>query len=159
MWKKWTKKKSNQQHIPNSYNNDNIIEVDLDTIKAAVRKFAENAPPGVTTKVLVKDDHSIDFNLLKPFLNGIPNKTFYMSKETYEVFEEKDKAIPLYIDKVQQAVDRYVDMYKKLPTIPDDPYQKVSYLMLENNSLLTERPPIDFYITNEEYLVTYKRPK
>lgn len=158
MWK-WTKNKKNHDDHSEDNNYNKIIHVDLDTVKTAVRSFADKAPKGVTTRVLVKDDHSIDFDLLKPYIKGIPDKPFYMSKETYEVFEEDRKDFPVYIDTIQQAVDRYVEMYNKVPTIPDDPYHKVSYIMLQNSLLITERPPIDFFITDDEYLITYKKPK
>lgn len=155
MWK-WIKDKHKNKVQHNI--NDVTIEVDLETVKNAVRDFAKEAPEGVTTKILVKDDHSIDFGLLKSYLKGVPDKTFYMSKETYEIFEEQDKDIPIYLDSVQYAVDRYVDMYDKLPIIPGDPYYKISYLLLENSGLLHERPTIDLYITDDEYLITHKKP-
>lgn len=157
MWN-WIKGNKNQNDHSDDNNYNKIIDANLDSVKTAVRNFAYHAPKGVTTRVLVKDDHSIDFDLLKPYLKGIPDKEFFMSKETYEVFEEAEKDIPVYIDIIQQAVDRYVEMNNKVPTIPDDPYRKVSYLMLMNSHLISERPPIDFFITDDEYLITYKKP-
>ncbi|WP_458414396.1 DUF3939 domain-containing protein [Schinkia sp. CFF1] len=153
MWK-WG---NNKQKPENA--NYQIHSCDLESIKKAVRDFALNAPKGVTTKVLVKEDHSIDFDLLKPYLNGIPDKSFYMSKETYEIFEEKDKEIPYFLDLIQNAVDRYVQMYNKVPITQGDPYKKVSYLLLEKNNLIHERPTIDLYITDDEYLITHIKPK
>ncbi len=152
MWK-WGKDKKPQESYYSTYN------FDIEAIKKAVREFADQAPKGVTTRTLVKDDHSIDFNLLKPYLKGIPDRNFYMSKETYEIFEEKDKTIPYYLDIIQFAVDQYVNMYKKIPITQGDPYRKVSYLLLEKSNLIHERPAIDLYITNDEYLITHKKPK
>lgn len=152
MWN-WGKNKKHQENYYSTYN------FDIDTIKKAVREFADHAPKGVTTRTLVKDDHSIDFNLLKPYLKGIPDRNFYMSKETYEIFEEKDKTIPYYLDIIQFAVDQYVNMYKKIPITQGDPYRKVSYLLLEKSNLIHERPNIELYITNDEYLITHKKPK
>ncbi len=150
---KWGKNKKNQENYNDTYN------FDIESVKKAVREFADQAPKGVTTRTLVKDDHSIDFDLLKPYLKGIPEQKFYMSKETYEIFEEKDKIIPFYLDMIQFAVDQYVNMYKKIPITPGDPYRKVSYLLLEKSNLIHERPNIDFYITNDEYLITHIKPK
>lgn len=150
---KWGKNKKNQE------NYNVIINFDIDSVKKAVREFADQAPKGVTTRALVKDDHSIDFDLLKPYLKGIPERNFYMSKETYEIFEEKDKIIPFYLDMIQFAVDQYVNMYKKIPITQGDPYRKVSYLLLEKSNLIHERPHMDFYITNDEYLITHKKPR
>lgn len=152
MWK-WGKNKKPQESYYSTYN------FDIDTVKKAVREFADQAPKGVTTRTLVKDDHSIDFDLLKPYLQGIPDRNFYMSKETYEIFEEKDRTIPYYLDIIQFAVDQYVNMYKKIPITQGDPYRKVSYLLLEKSNLIHERPTIDLYITNDEYLITHKKPK
>lgn len=154
MWKRKKNNKDKQEMIRYE-----IRSFNLEAIKKAVREFADNAPKGVTTRILVKDDHSIDYNLLKPYLNGIPDKPFYMSKETYEIFEEKEKDIPYYLDLVQNAVDRYVQMYNKLPITEGDPYQKVNYHLLETNSLIHERPIIDLYITDDEDLITHKKPK
>lgn len=150
---KWRKNKENKENYNVTSN------FDIETVKKAVREFADQAPKGVTTRTLVKDDHSIDFDLLKPYLKGIPEQNFYMSKETYEIFEEKDKIIPFYLDMIQFAVDQYVNMYQKLPITQGDPYRKVSYLLLEKSNLIHERPDIDFYITNDEYLITHKKPR
>lgn len=152
MWK-WGKSKNNQETFNMTYS------FDIESIKKAIREFADQAPDGVTTRILVKDDHSIDFDLLKPYLKGIPEENFYMSKETYEIFEEKDKIIPYFLDLIQFAVDQYVHMYKKIPITQGDPYRKVSYLLLEKSNLIHERPNIDFYITNDEYMITHKRPR
>lgn len=154
-WNKREKKKLNKNENKDDYP---IIETSLTEVKRAVREFADQAPKGITTRVLVLDDHSIDFHLLAPYLNGIPNKPFYMSKETYEIFDESEKEMAIYLDKIQHAVDSYINMYNSPPTISGDPHFKVSYIKLENSGLLNERPNIDFYITDQEYLVSHKRP-
>ncbi|HHY74482.1 MAG TPA: DUF3939 domain-containing protein [Bacillus bacterium] len=153
MWKRIKNKQKEENHYYQ------IHKFDLETIKKAVREFASRAPKGVTARILVKDDHTIDFDLLKPYLKGIPDQPFYMSKETYEIFEEEEKEIPYYLDLIQFAVDRYVQMYNKLPITPGDPYLKVNYLLLQKNNLIHERPTIDLYITEDEYLLTHKKPK
>lgn len=134
-----------------------IIPASIDDIKDAVSAFAAQAPKGVYASVLVKEDHSIDFELLKSYLNGIPDKKFYMSQETYEIFEEEKKEIPKHMDLVQQAVDQFVSIKNELPMIEDDPFRKVSYYKLESLNLLKQRPPIEFYITDQENLVTHKK--
>lgn len=155
MWKR-KKDKSISIKEENLYNEPS--HVDLETVKKAVREFADKAPKGITTRVLVKDDQSIDFDLLKPYLKGIPDKRFYMSKETYEIFEEEDKKIPFYLDMIQNAVDRYIEMYHKVPITPGDPYLKVNYLLLKKNNLIHEIPEIELFITEDENLITHKRP-
>ena len=152
MWK-WGKNKNSRETYNTTYT------FDIESVKKAVREFADKAPKGVTSRTLVNDDHSIDFNLLKPYLKGIPDKPFYMSKETYEIFEEEDKVIPYYLDMIQFAVDQYVHMHKKIPITQGDPYKKVSYLLLEKSNLIHERPNIDFYITSDEDLITHKKPR
>jgi hypothetical protein len=150
------KKRKNKEELTNR---DEIIAASIDDIKNAVNEFASQAPKGVQANVLVKEDHSIDFHLLKPYLKGIPNQKFYMSKETYEIFKEEKKDIPKYMDLVQQAVDKFVNAENALPIIDGDPYRKVSYYKLESVSLLKQRPPVDFYITKQENLVSHKKPE
>lgn len=135
-----------------------VIEADLQDIRKAIRKFAENTPEGIHLSVLVKDDNTIDAQLLAPHLSGIPDKPFYMSKTTYEIFDSTEKHIPVLTDIVQQAVDAYYDETNELPYIEGDPYRKVSYYKLQRLGLLKEKPPIDFYITSQEFMVTHRKP-
>jgi hypothetical protein len=132
-----------------------IIPVTLQQVKQAVYKFSKTLPKGVHVRILIKEDHSIDFEQLAPLLHGIPNRPFYMSRETYEVFEEADKHIPKYMDAVQEAVDLYIKNEKELPIIPHDPYNKISYYLLEKKGCLATRPPMDFYLTGQENMVSH----
>lgn len=131
------------------------IPVTLEQVKKAVFEFSKHLPKGVHVRILIKEDHSIDFEQLAPYLKGIPDRPFYMSRETYEVFEENQKHIPPYMDEVQEAVDAYIKSEKQLPLIPYDPYYKISYYLLEKQGFLSSRPPIDFYLTEEENMVTH----
>lgn len=133
-----------------------VISVTLDQVRKAVREYAKELPKGVTRAVLVKKDNSIDFEPLVPYLKGIPDRKFYMSKETYEIFEEHEKEIPKYLDMVQQAVDAYIRYEKMYPVVEGDPNKKISYYHLERKGYLKERPPLDFYLTEEESLITHR---
>ncbi|WP_268748338.1 DUF3939 domain-containing protein [Gracilibacillus boraciitolerans] len=82
-----------------------------------------------------------------------------MSKETYDLFEEEDKHIAYALDTIQRAVDNYIAQKKELPIIDYDPYRKVSMHKLEQLKLIDERPEMEFYITDEEQLVTTVKPK
>jgi hypothetical protein len=136
-----------------------IIDVTLDEVVKAVRSFSERLPKGVYRTILVNDDFSIDFKQLAHILKGIPSKPFYMSKETYDIFEEKDKEIPPIIDTVQKAVDLYVKEQKKYPMLPYDPLRRVNYYLLIQEHYLEKKPDIELYITDYDGLISHEKPK
>jgi hypothetical protein len=136
---------------------DKKVNVTVEEVEWAVEKFAESLRQGVSLRTLINKDHTINGELLAPFLKGIPIQSFYMSKETFELFEERDKEIAIWIDKVQQAVDRYINQEEKLPIIKDDPYKKVNMLMLKQKGYLDEDAPFSFFLTNEENMVSYEK--
>ncbi len=155
----WKRNKKPHRNMPPPEKKLPVIDASLQDVREAVRAFADNAPKGIYSSVLVKDDNTIDYDLLAPYLHGIPEKNFYMSRATYEIFEEDEREICIAIDKIQAAVDAYVKETGELPYIEGDPYRKVSFYKLENRNLLGERPTLDFYITKEEYLVTHRKPR
>ncbi|CAM3645969.1 DUF3939 domain-containing protein [Mesobacillus zeae] len=136
-----------------------VIEATVDDVRRAVRKFSDSLPKGVYRTILVKEDNSLDFEQLAPYLKGIPDRPYYMSRETYDIFEEKDKAIPPVIDKVQRAVDLYVKENKQYPMLPFDPLHRVNYYQLLHGHYLDEIPGIELYITNYDGLITHIRPR
>ncbi|MEH7439555.1 AtpZ/AtpI family protein [Neobacillus drentensis] len=136
-----------------------VIEVSIDEVRKAVRTFADNLPKGVYRTILVKADHSIDFNQLAPILGGVPSKDFYMSKETYDLFEEHEKQIPIEMDMVQKAVDQYVKDHKEFPMLKFDPQHRVNYYQLLQDHYLKKAPEIQFYLTDLDGLITHIKPK
>ncbi|WP_058308200.1 DUF3939 domain-containing protein [Gracilibacillus massiliensis] len=149
----WFKKKAKEAKIfP-------VRDVSFEEIQSAIHQYSQDLPPNIPLKILVKDDLSLDYTLLAPILKANPEKTYYMSKETYDLFEEKDKHIAYALDTVQRAVDNYIAQKKELPIIDYDPYRKVSFHKLEQLKLIDKRPEMDFYITDEEQLVTTIKPK
>jgi len=136
-----------------------VIDVTFDEVVKVVRRFSEQLPKGVYRTILVSEDYSIDFKQLAHLLKGIPSKSFYMSKETYDIFEEKDKNIPPIIDKVQKAVDQYVKEQKKYPMLPYDPLRRVNYYLLIQEHYLDQIPEIELYITDYDGLISHHKPK
>ncbi len=136
-----------------------IIDASLDDVRQAIRKFTDQLPKGTYRTILVNDDYSIDFSQLASFLDGIPSKKFYMSKETYDIFPENENMIPKIMDKVQKAVDQCVEEHGKYPILPFDPYRKVNYSELIQKHYLDSRPEIDFYITDYDGIITHIKPK
>lgn len=134
------------------------IDVSLDEVRKAVRKFSDNLPKGVYRTILVHEDNSIDFTQLAHILGGIPSRNFYMSKETYDLFEEKEKHIPVQMDLVQKAVDQYVKDKRQYPMLQFDPSKRVNYYQLLQDHYLKVQPEIQFYITDVDGLVTHIRP-
>ncbi|WP_147531662.1 DUF3939 domain-containing protein [Bacillus marasmi] len=148
-------KKKSPKHDVDKFKDDITKE---DVIKA-VRKFSDNLPDGTYRTILVNEDYSIDFSQLLRYLPRKPTQKFFMSKETYEIFEEHEAHIPPLMDKVQKAVDAYVREKKEYPLLPYDHLRRVNGYLLVQEHLLEEVPQIDFYITNYDGLVTHVKPK
>ncbi|WHY01977.1 DUF3939 domain-containing protein [Neobacillus sp. DY30] len=136
-----------------------IIDVSIDQVRKAVRQFSDKLPNGVYRTYIVEDDNSIDFKHLAHILNGIPSKKFYMSKETYDLFEENEKKIPVEMDMVQKAVDLYVKERKEFPMLQFDPQRRVNYYQLIQEKYLKSTPETQFYITELDGLITHIRPE
>jgi hypothetical protein len=136
-----------------------VIEATLNDIREAVRKFSAELPKGINRTLLVKDDYSIDFEQLAPYLEGIPTRSFYMSKETYEIFEENDKEIPAIIDKVQKSVNLYFRVNNQYPVRPYDPLSRVNFYQLLQGKYLDKHPNIELYFTDFEGLITNQKPE
>ncbi|KGX92631.1 hypothetical protein N781_15000 [Pontibacillus halophilus JSM 076056 = DSM 19796] len=150
-WKR--KKKTESADVPSWPNR----EVSLHEVRDALRAFSDHLPQGVEMGTVINHDLTLNHELLAPYLKAVPTNTFYMSKETYELFEEKDYDLAVELDLIQQAVDKYIMQTKELPVIEGDPYRKVSFYKLESHHLLPERPNRDYFITEEEHMVTYKK--
>ncbi|MBH0228734.1 DUF3939 domain-containing protein [Halobacillus yeomjeoni] len=150
MWKR-SKKKSNEPL--------EVKDLSIHDVRKAIHAFADQKQHDVPLSVLINEDLTLDYDLLSPFLHAKPEKKFYMSRETYELFEEKDHELAREIDTVQRAVDEYIKQAEELPVIETDPYRRINYYKLEKLDLLHERPERDYYLTREENMITYRKPK
>ncbi|MNC28821.1 hypothetical protein D3C75_770450 [compost metagenome] len=56
---------------------------------------------------------------------------------------------------VQRAVDEYITGERNIPVLPGDRRKKISYTLLQNNYYLKERPPLDFYLTDLEDMISH----
>lgn len=130
--------------------------VTLQQVKQAIRQFEQDMPAKINRTVLIGEDKSIDLSRLKRYLGGVPEEKFYMSRETFEIFEEADKLVPYYLDLVQSAVDNYVNDTGKLPLIEDAWLPEVHYRLLATERYLKETPPFPLYITEEEMMLTHR---
>lgn len=151
----WKKKKHRAPKESADERNWPAVSVSLPEVKKLVREFEQQLPKGINRTILIGKDNEIDFKLLAPILGGLPDRKFYMSKETFEIFNEEDGHIPVWLDIVQRAVDDYIAEENALPTIPGDYSRKISYPLLQNNYYLKERPPLDFYLTDLEDMITH----
>ena len=154
MWGKFKKKQSSEP-TKTEYP---VKDISLFELRKAIQKYSSQLPDEVPLSILINDDLTIDYEALAPILKAIPKETYYMSKETYEVFEEKDYQKALDIDMIQQAVDKYIQQTDELPIIHGDPYKRVSYHKLDKLNLISHRPNREFFITDEEYLITTQKP-
>ncbi len=134
-----------------------VIDASIDDVCEAVRKFSNDLPEGMSRTFIVNiDDYSIDFQHLASYLGGIPSKPYYMSKETFEIFE--DKTIPPVMDKVQKAVNLYYKVNNKYPARLYDPLHRVNYDLLLQDHYLDEKPNIQLYFTDYDGLITAQKP-
>lgn len=156
---KTSQNKNDLQSNQNEAQDYPIIDITIDQVRIAVRQFSDNLPKGAYRTIIVQNDNSIDFKQLANILGGIPSKQFYMSKETYDLFEENEKKIPGEMDMVQKAVDLYVKERKEYPMLRFDPNRRVNYYQLIQDNYLRTAPETQFYITELDGLITHIRPE
>ncbi|QKS70621.1 DUF3939 domain-containing protein [Paenalkalicoccus suaedae] len=131
-----------------------IVSCTLTDVKKAVDAFARDAAPGISLRTLVNKDNELQTELLERYLGGIPNRPFYMSKETFDLFEEPDYAY--HIDRCQIACDQYFLETGEFPTTAGDRTGKISYFKLRN--YLPHKPPFDLYLDPRDRMVTLSNP-
>ncbi len=132
------------------------VQVTLEEVKQAVRKYEIDMPEGINRKSLMLSDGSLDLSRLSRYLGGVSGQKFYLSRETYEIFEEADREIPYFLDLVQVAVDDYMEETGKLPVLKPDPPYQVDFRLLQKEHYLKEIPPFPLYITDQEMLLTHQ---
>lgn len=132
------------------------VHVTLDEVKRAVLQYEQDMQEQIPRTTLLRPDQSIDLSRLKRYLGGISDQRFYMSRMTYEIFEEHDKHIPLSLDVVQAAVDDYLDNHDDLPVIPGTRNRQVHYDKLIERHYLKEKPSIPLYLTTEQFMLTHE---
>ncbi|AIQ13224.1 DUF3939 domain-containing protein [Paenibacillus durus] len=132
------------------------VTVTLPEVKQAVRQFEKDMPGKINRTVLMREDKSIDLSRLARYLGGRSEQKFYLSRETFEIFEEKDKEIPYFLDMVQSAVDNYISDTGKLPLLEESDLPEVHYHLLASQRYLKEMPPFPLYITEEELMLTHR---
>ncbi|KGX84797.1 DUF3939 domain-containing protein [Pontibacillus litoralis] len=159
MWGKWKRKQQRKKEENKERHVLNQRNVSLLELRQAIYRYMNNLPDGIELQTIINEDNTIDYELLSPYLGAIPIETYYMSKETYEVFEEHDYHLVLDIDRIQQAVDKYMKQMSELPVIEGDPFNKVNFYKLEKAGLLKERPDRVFYMTEDEYMITHRQPE
>lgn len=132
------------------------VQVTLEEVKQAVREYEADMPEGINRKSLQLPDGSLDLQRLSRYLGGITDQKFYLSRETYEIFEEDDREIPCFLDLVQVAVDVYVEDTGKLPVLNPAPPFQVDVSLLQREHYLKEIPSFPLYITDQEMLLTHR---
>lgn len=150
MWSLFKKKK--QRVYP-------AKDISLHELKQGIRQYMNDLPNEVPLSTLINDDLTINYQELAPYLNAIPIQTYYMSKETYDIFDENQHHLAENLDYIQRAVDQYINLTNELPVIHGDPYLKVSYHKLMKRGLITYRPTHEFFIDPKDHLINYKKPK
>ncbi|PRO65481.1 DUF3939 domain-containing protein [Alkalicoccus urumqiensis] len=131
-----------------------VISCSQDDIRQAVNAFARQADQRISLRSLIRQDNSLDPELLAPHLGGIPDRPFYMSKETFEVAEEQE--LVKMLDYAQIAVDQYFLETGNYPTMDGARSGKVSYFKLQH--YLKEKPPMDLYLDPGDRMVTHRKP-
>ncbi len=79
-------------------------EITKDELEQAMAQFLETNANIVYT-VLVNEDYTVNYDLLKPYLPAFPTNDFLITKETLEVFEHTAENLNLVkeIDVVQKS--------------------------------------------------------
>jgi hypothetical protein len=147
------KKESKNKNTPEK--EVKIITCSLDDVRKAVNAYALSLQEGVSLRSLANENNEINYELLYSHLGGKPDKSFYISKETFEVFEDPD--YPRHIDLCQIACDQYFLETGEEPVVPGDPDRKVSYFKLRN--YLSEKPHFELYLHPKDQMVTHRSPK
>lgn len=129
------------------------LELTIEQVRQGINEYTSTLPKGVSLRSIILDDLSINYELLKPIFKGVPNRPYYMSKETFEIFEAP--SIPQQIDQVQKAVDQYRQEFGEEPIIPGNPYRKISYHLIRH--YLSKQPEIALYIDEKDQMVTHRR--
>src|SRR5699024_7179380 len=78
-------------------------------VECAISQFLQQNNK-VSYRVLINDDYTINYQLLRPFLKCVPNNSFLMTKQTFEILEDtlENKELVQLLDDVQLAVDKYI---------------------------------------------------
>ncbi|MDM5188257.1 DUF3939 domain-containing protein [Bacillus sp. DX4.1] len=129
-----------------------------DELEQAMAKFLEKNASIVYT-VLVNEDYTVNYDLLKPYLPAFPTNTFIITKETLEVFEHTLENIELVkeIDVVQRAVDQYVTEKERFPVVEDDADRLICGMKLA--PYLERVLKRKLYISEKHYLVSSQPDK
>ncbi|WP_138493881.1 DUF3939 domain-containing protein [Paenibacillus pinistramenti] len=130
------------------------VHVSIEEIRRAVLQFEDDMPGSVNRLALIQNDGSLDTNRLTRYLGGPSRSKFYLSRETFEIFEEAEKHIPYYLDLVQLAVDDYVNETGKLPLLEGTREGEVDYRVLMKEHYLKEFPPLPLYLTDQELMLS-----
>ncbi|SMG17683.1 DUF3939 domain-containing protein [Paenibacillus aquistagni] len=135
---------------------DKQIVVTIDEVRKAINAWEHDMPDQIKRTQLLREDQSVDLARLTRYLGGTSDQRFYMSRFTYQLFEETDKDIPYYIDMVQAAVDDYMDEHPKLPVIEGSRNRQIHYDQLIAGHYLKEKPSIPLFLTTDEFLLTHE---
>ncbi|BBB72191.1 TPA: DUF3939 domain-containing protein [Bacillus anthracis] len=130
-------------------------EITKDELEQAMAQFLEKNANIVYT-VLVNDDYTVNYDLLKPYLPAFPTNIFLITKETLEVFEHTEENLNLVkeIDIVQKAVDQYVTEKEMFPIVEGSEDRLICGMKL--GPYLDRILKRDLYISEKYYLVSSK---
>ncbi|TVP83716.1 MAG: DUF3939 domain-containing protein [Alkalicoccus sp.] len=148
------KKRKERKKDKSTEKEPEIVEASLEEVRKAVNYYAEKSDNRLSLRTIVKQNNEIDAEFLISYLGGVPDRPFYMSKETYEIFE--DPEMPYHIDRVQIACDKYLMETGEYPCMSGDDAEKVSYFKLKHH--LRETPPFDLYLDPKDRMVTHRKP-
>lgn len=133
-------------------------EITKDELELGMAKFLE-ANENILYTVLVNDDYTVNYDLLKPFLPAFPTNVFIITKETLEVFENTEENLELVkeIDEVQRAVDQYVTEKEQFPVVESDENHVICPIKLA--PYLGRNLKRKLYISEKHYLVSSQPEK
>ncbi|MCP8968878.1 DUF3939 domain-containing protein [Ectobacillus ponti] len=128
-------------------------EITQQELEIAIAAFLEQHP-NIAYTVLVNEDYTVNFKLLKPYLPAVPLNQFLITRETLEVFPDTPEYRELIqeIDAVQKAVDQYVMDKETFPVVESDEYHRICPMKLL--PYLRRQLERELYISEKHYLVS-----
>ncbi|CAM3902201.1 DUF3939 domain-containing protein [Alkalicoccus chagannorensis] len=149
MWNKKKKRRRKEAEEP-----PQVIPSSEEDVRRAVNRCADELDSRLSLRTIILSDNQIDTDYLIPHLGGIPDKPWYMSKETFDIFDNEEEA--KWVDRVQIACDQYFLEKGELPCMGTAQAYRISYFMLKD--YLLGDPPVELYIDPKDRMVTHRRP-
>ncbi|WP_335870857.1 DUF3939 domain-containing protein [Bacillus sp. 2205SS5-2] len=134
------------------FNKESSQSVPKHSIDQAISEWGKNKHDTIDYSVLLKNDQSIDYTFLKPYLKTLPSNNIYMSRHTFKLYEESEKHRMYLLDTAQDALFLYLNKMDttKIPTLKGS--KKLNQHSLILAKVIEEPFPVDLYIQDAVFI-------